>query len=165
MFLSQFFIELLGVGLMTAVNGSDAFQSAYDAAGVGGLTGEIFRGYSSSVSGFGKFIQILLSFSVIGVVVGKLQRSNNAKVVTDTQNSKHLFFRFERPSDRTGAAYSASTGMVAPGRSDLPGCSRGRTEPSLLGDGELFERHRILADTISNNYLFGTHHLEAWVCI
>lgn len=73
LFISQFFVELLGVGLMTAVTGSDAFQSAYDAAGVGGLTGEVFKGYSSSVAGFGKFIQVILSFSVLGVVIGQSQ--------------------------------------------------------------------------------------------
>ena len=81
MFISQFFIELLGVGLMTAVNGSDAFQNAYDAAGVGGLTGEIFQGYSSGVAGFGKFIQVILAFSVLGVVIGKSQVILWAKVL------------------------------------------------------------------------------------
>jgi hypothetical protein len=52
--------------------GSDAFQAAYDTAGVGGLTGQIFQGYGSGVVGFGKFIQVILSFSVLGVVIGKL---------------------------------------------------------------------------------------------
>ena len=56
---------------MTAVNGSDAFQNAYNAAGVGGLTGEVFKGHSSGVAGFGKFVQVILSFSVLGVVIGK----------------------------------------------------------------------------------------------
>jgi hypothetical protein len=52
--------------------GSDAFQTAYDTAGVGGLTGQVFQGYGSGVVGFGKFIQVILSFSVLGVVIGKL---------------------------------------------------------------------------------------------
>jgi hypothetical protein len=65
-------IELLGAGLMTSVMGSDAFQTAYDTAGVGGLTGQIFQGHGSGVVGFGKFIQVILSFSVLGVVIGKL---------------------------------------------------------------------------------------------
>lgn len=65
---------------MTAVTGNDAFQSAYDAAGVGGLTGEIFKGYSSGVAGFGKFIQILLSFSVLGVVTGKTRNLLNIQI-------------------------------------------------------------------------------------
>ncbi|KAG0647805.1 Purine-cytosine permease [Hyphodiscus hymeniophilus] len=72
LFISQFFVELLGVGLMTAVNGSDAFQNAYDAAGVGGLTGEVFKGHGAGVAGFGKFIQVILGFSVLGVVIVNL---------------------------------------------------------------------------------------------
>ncbi|RFU29520.1 hypothetical protein B7463_g6812, partial [Scytalidium lignicola] len=68
LFIGQFFVEALGVALMTSVQGSDIFQAAYDRAGVGGLTGQIFQGYSSGVVGFGKFIQVLLSFSVIGAV-------------------------------------------------------------------------------------------------
>lgn len=65
-------MELLGVALMTCVNGSDAFQAAYNRAGVGGLTGQVFQGYSPGVVGFGKFIQVLLGFSVVGVVTGRL---------------------------------------------------------------------------------------------
>ena len=76
LFIGQFFVELLGVALMTSVNGSDAFQAAYDRAGVGGLTGQIFQGYSSGVVGFGKFIQVLLSFSVVGVVIGNYRPLN-----------------------------------------------------------------------------------------
>lgn len=71
LFIGQFFVERLGVALMSSINGSHAFQAAYDRAGVGGLTGQVFQGYSSGVVGFGKFIQVLPSFSVVGVVMGK----------------------------------------------------------------------------------------------
>ena len=65
------------MGLYTAVSDSDAFQAAYTAAGVGGLTGEVFKGYSSGVAGFGKFIQVILSFSVVGVVIGKSESNDH----------------------------------------------------------------------------------------
>jgi purine-cytosine permease-like protein len=69
MFFSQFLIELLGAALMTTINGSDAFTAAYHARGVGGLTGQIFEGYGTGVRNFGKFIQAILSFSVVAVVI------------------------------------------------------------------------------------------------
>lgn len=56
---------------MTTVAGSDAFAAAYEVAGVGGLTGQVFQGYGAGVVGFGKFIQVILSLSVIGVCVGE----------------------------------------------------------------------------------------------
>lgn len=68
LFLSQFFIECLGAALMTTVKGSDAFSNAYDAFGFGGLVGQCFEGYGTGVRGFGKFIEVLLSFSVVAVV-------------------------------------------------------------------------------------------------
>lgn len=70
LFWSQFLVELLGVGLMTTVSGSDpAFLDAYNSRGVGGLTGQIFEGYGTEVRNFGKFIQAVLSFSVVAVVI------------------------------------------------------------------------------------------------
>jgi purine-cytosine permease-like protein len=69
LFFSQFLIELLGAALMTTINGSDAFTAAYNARGVGGLTGQIFEGYGTGVRNFGKFIQAILSFSVVAVVI------------------------------------------------------------------------------------------------
>jgi purine-cytosine permease-like protein len=54
---------------MTSINGSAAFTAAYDARGVGGLTGQIFEGYGTGVRGFGKFIEVILSFSVVAVVI------------------------------------------------------------------------------------------------
>jgi purine-cytosine permease-like protein len=69
LFFSQFLIEILGAALMTSINGSDAFTAAYNARGVGGLTGQIFEGYGTGVRNFGKFIEAILSFSVVAVVI------------------------------------------------------------------------------------------------
>ena len=69
LFFSQFLIEALGAALMTSVQGSAAFTAAYDARGVGGLTGQIFEGYGTGVRNFGKFIEAILSFSVVAVVM------------------------------------------------------------------------------------------------
>jgi purine-cytosine permease-like protein len=68
-FFSQFLIEALGAALMTSIHGSPAFTAAYEARGVGGLTGQIFEGYGTGVRGFGKFIEVILSFSVVAVVI------------------------------------------------------------------------------------------------
>lgn len=85
LFLSQFFIEILGAALMTTVSGSDAFQTAYDKAGVGGLTGQIFEGYGSGVRGFGKFIQVILSFSVVAVVIANVYSTGlNVQVISQS---------------------------------------------------------------------------------
>ena len=54
---------------MTSINGSDAFTAAYNARGVGGLTGQIFEGYGTGVRNFGKFVEAILSFSVVAVVI------------------------------------------------------------------------------------------------
>lgn len=69
LFFSQFLIEILGAALMTSINGSDAFTAAYNARGVGGLTGQIFEGYGTGVRNFGKFVEAILSFSVVAVVI------------------------------------------------------------------------------------------------
>src|SRR5271170_8169871 len=69
LFCSQFLIGILGAALMTSINGSDTFTAAYDARGVGGLTGQIFEGYGIGVRNFGKFIEAILSFSVVAVVI------------------------------------------------------------------------------------------------
>lgn len=85
LFFSQFLIELLGVGLMTTVSSSDpAFQAAYDSRGVGGLTGQIFVGYGTGVRNFGKFIQAILSFSVVAVVITNVYSLGlNIQVISD----------------------------------------------------------------------------------
>lgn len=70
---------------MTTITGSPAFQAAYDTAGVGGLTGQIFEGYGSGVRGFGKFIQVILSFSVVGVVVLNIYSTGlNVQIISTT---------------------------------------------------------------------------------
>jgi purine-cytosine permease-like protein len=70
LFFGQFLIEILGAALMTTVSGSDpSFASAYDRAGVGGLTGQVFASHGPGVRGFGKFIQVTPSFSVVAVVI------------------------------------------------------------------------------------------------
>jgi len=84
LFLAQFLIELLGVALMTTINGSDAFTAAYDARGVGGLTGQIFEGYGTGVRNFGKFIQTILSFSVVAVVITNVYSLGlNVQIISD----------------------------------------------------------------------------------
>ncbi|RDW73631.1 hypothetical protein BP5796_07073 [Coleophoma crateriformis] len=72
LFVSQFFIEILGAALMTTVTNNDVFTAAYESAGIGGLTGQIFHGYGPGVVGFGKFIQAILSFSVVAVVIANI---------------------------------------------------------------------------------------------
>ncbi|KAK0884979.1 hypothetical protein LTR87_001377 [Friedmanniomyces endolithicus] len=84
LFLSQFLVELLGVALMLTVTNSDAFAAAYDARGVGGLTGQIFEGYGSGVRNFGKFIQAILSFSTIAAVITNIYSLGlNAQMISD----------------------------------------------------------------------------------
>jgi purine-cytosine permease-like protein len=84
LFFSQFLVELLDVGLMTTINGSNAFTAAYDARGVGGLTGQIFEGYGTGVKNFGKFIQAILSFSVVAVVITNVYSLGlNVQIISD----------------------------------------------------------------------------------
>ena len=84
LFWSQFLIELLGVALMTTVNGSQAFSNAYDVAGVGGLTGQIFEGYGTGVRNFGYLIETILSFSVVAVVITNIYSLGlNVQVISD----------------------------------------------------------------------------------
>jgi hypothetical protein len=78
---------------MTMVSGSDVFQTAYDNAGVGGLTGEVFKGYSPAAEGFGMFIQVLLSFSVVGVVVGKSKLLGYEADMANVLYSEYLLCR------------------------------------------------------------------------
>ena len=83
LFWSQFLIELLGVGLMTTVK-DPAFEAAYKARSVGGLTGQIFVGYGSGVRGFGKFIEAILSFSVVAVVITNIYSLGlNVQMISD----------------------------------------------------------------------------------
>jgi len=58
----------IGVAIATMVSNPDPaynFPSVYDDRGIGGLIGAIFDGYGSGVRGFGRFIEVLLAFSII----------------------------------------------------------------------------------------------------
>ena len=69
---------------MTSVNSSKAFADAFDARGVGGLTGQVFEGYGTGVRNFGKFIEALLSFSVVAVVITNIYSLGlNVQIVSD----------------------------------------------------------------------------------
>jgi purine-cytosine permease-like protein len=84
LFFSQFLIELLGAALMTTIGGSDAFTAAYNARGVGGLTDQVFEGYGTGVRNFGKFIQAILSFSVVAVVITYVYSLGlNVQIISD----------------------------------------------------------------------------------
>ena len=72
LFCGQFFVELLGVAIMTTVQGHPAFAAAYSDRGVGGVVGECFAGHGSGVRNFGYFIEFILSFSVVGVVIANI---------------------------------------------------------------------------------------------
>jgi purine-cytosine permease-like protein len=84
LFFSQFLIEALGAALMTSINGSKPFTDAFTARGVGGLTGQIFEGYGTGVRNFGKFIEAILSFSVVAVVITNIYSLGlNVQIVSD----------------------------------------------------------------------------------
>lgn len=42
------------------------FTAAYASRGLGGLVGSVFEGYGGGVRGFGRFIQLILSLSIVG---------------------------------------------------------------------------------------------------
>lgn len=70
LFLSQLFIELLGVAVGTLIANPDPiFAAAYVRADMGGLIGACFEGHGSGVRGFGKFIEVILAFSAVSVVI------------------------------------------------------------------------------------------------
>lgn len=68
--LPQIFIELLGAAIGTLSVSSEAlFTDAYEQRGIGGLIGSVFEGHGSGVRGFGKFIEAILGFSTVGVII------------------------------------------------------------------------------------------------
>lgn len=69
---SQILVMALGAALATTIPGSDAFKAAFDAAGVGGLMDESFKGHGSGFYGFGKFVQLVLVLSTIAVIIPDL---------------------------------------------------------------------------------------------
>lgn len=65
----QILVELLGAAIGSLTMSSDAeFAAAYDRAGMGGLIGAIFNSYSAHVYGFGKFIEVLVAFSIVAIL-------------------------------------------------------------------------------------------------
>ncbi|KAJ6084181.1 hypothetical protein N7486_010981 [Penicillium sp. IBT 16267x] len=70
LFTSQFLIEALGAAIGTLVFSSNpVFTAAYNSGGLGGLIGQCFQGHGASVTGFGKFVQLILSFSTVAVII------------------------------------------------------------------------------------------------
>lgn len=68
-FLSQFFVECLGVAVGTlAMSSNTLFTDAYASRGIGGLIGAAFQAHGSGARGFGKFVGMLLSLSCIPVL-------------------------------------------------------------------------------------------------
>lgn len=66
---SQLLIELLGVAIGTlSFSSNELFTDAYVDRGIGGLIGVLFDGYGDGVKGFGKFIEVVLSFSTAAVI-------------------------------------------------------------------------------------------------
>ena len=70
LFLSQFIIEALGAAVATLISNPDmAFTAAYNSGGLGGLIGQVFEGHGTGVRNFGKFIEVILSFSTVAVII------------------------------------------------------------------------------------------------
>lgn len=60
---------LVGVALATLVSNPDpayGFADVYDSRGIGGLVGAVFAGHGGGVRNFGRFIEVLLAFSIVG---------------------------------------------------------------------------------------------------
>jgi purine-cytosine permease-like protein len=66
----QILVELLGAALGTlALSSNTLFSDAYDSRGIGGLIGAVFETHGSGAHNFGKFIELLLAFSTVGVII------------------------------------------------------------------------------------------------
>jgi len=59
----------LGAGLMTTTLVNTDFANAYAVAGIGGLMDQSFMGYGSAAYGFGKFVQLVLVFSTVALII------------------------------------------------------------------------------------------------
>jgi len=59
----------LGAGMMTTVINNPDFADAYTAAGIGGLMDQSFKGYGTAAYGFGKFVQLVLVFSTVALII------------------------------------------------------------------------------------------------
>jgi purine-cytosine permease-like protein len=64
---SQSLVMWLGVALATTIPRDKGFLDAFNAAGVGGLMDQSFKGHGSGAYGFGKFVQFILILSTIAV--------------------------------------------------------------------------------------------------
>ena len=80
-------------------------------------------------------------------------------------NSKHLLNWFERSSHKVGITHRTSARVVTSGWCHLPCPSRSRTKPSLLCNGNFFERYCLLVDPIPDDRLPGMCHLATWICV
>ncbi|CAO3596581.1 unnamed protein product [Absidia cylindrospora] len=60
-FISSVLLQTLGVALTTALPESPSYQTAWDNNGVGGLIGAVLE----PLGGFGKFLLVLLAFSIV----------------------------------------------------------------------------------------------------
>jgi purine-cytosine permease-like protein len=59
---------IIGAAIATLIFNPDPaynFSSVYDACGFGGLVGSVFAGYGTGVRNFGRFIEVLLAFSIV----------------------------------------------------------------------------------------------------
>lgn len=66
---------LCGIAFATLVSNPDpkyGFPAVYDDRGIAGLVGAVFEGYSDSVRGFGRFIEVLLALSVIAANIASM---------------------------------------------------------------------------------------------
>jgi purine-cytosine permease-like protein len=68
-YFSSTFAFLIGLAIATLVSNPDPaynFPAVYDARGIGGLVGAVFNGYDTEVRGFGRFVEVVLAFSIMG---------------------------------------------------------------------------------------------------
>ena len=167
---------------MTTINGSPAFTAAFNARGVGGLTGQIFEGYGTGVKNFGKFIQIILSFSVVAVVLTNVYSIGlNVQMI-----SNHLvkvprliwsliggaaflvsmlpisplghILQYKEPS--CVALHSTSFKLPVSFDTDFvprstTDCRNRRPQPPATSHGRLPQRHRVLADSLPRHHTAG----------
>lgn len=82
----QITLELLGAAIGSLIRSSDAhFAAAYTARGIGGLIGAVFEGHGPAARGFGKFVEVVISFATPGVVTANLYSLGlGVQVVSDS---------------------------------------------------------------------------------
>jgi hypothetical protein len=163
LFFSQFLIEALGAALMTSISGSDAFTAAYKARGVGGLTGQIFEGYGTGVRNFGKFIEAILSFSVVAVVITNIYSLGlNVQIVSNylilvprliwSAIAGVIFLVSSFAPTFSNACTIKTVILGAPLILCIKGCRNCRPQPPSSSHGRLLERNRLLAHSIPRHH-------------